>query len=340
MKPFCFLSVLLIIHSAFGQVPSASAIVNGASNVPAPLPNSAIAQGAIFVIYGSNLGPEKLVQASTFPLSSDYGLAGTIVRIQVGTQVLAAPLLYSSATQVAGILPSKMALGAGSVTVTYNGQTSDPLSVQTTLNNFGLATSGTGGIGYAVATNTDGSLVTVFHSAKPGDTVTLWGTGLGAAPGDDVNRPQPVDLSLPIELDIGMTSGKITYAGRSSCCAGLDQVNFVVPSGVEGCMVPVSLTVNGHTSTYAPMPIASGGGICSAPDGITSLLSKVLANGSATMATLSLGHISQTGAVLTTPSTIPYTVGTANAGFFRVSADTYLTSAVSDVPLGMCSTLR
>jgi uncharacterized protein (TIGR03437 family) len=45
----------------------------------------------------------------------------------------------------------------------------------------------------------------------------------------------PVDA----EVYVGGKRAAVTYKGRSGCCAGIDQIVFTVPEGVEGCYVPV-----------------------------------------------------------------------------------------------------
>jgi hypothetical protein len=47
--------------------PSFTGIVNAASDIPPGLPNSGIAQGSIFVVDGSNLGPANLLQVTALP---------------------------------------------------------------------------------------------------------------------------------------------------------------------------------------------------------------------------------------------------------------------------------
>ena len=59
-------------------------ILNGGSYALPGLPNSGIAQGSIFVVFGQELGPATLVQVSSFPLPTSQGLAGTSIRVTVG----------------------------------------------------------------------------------------------------------------------------------------------------------------------------------------------------------------------------------------------------------------
>src|ERR1019366_8799865 len=95
---------------------------------PPPFVNSAnnsadysttVAQGSLFVVFGSNLGPATLVEVSSFPLQNM--LAGTSVTVTTGSTKLNCPMIYTSATQVAAILPSNTPAGTASVTVSYNG---------------------------------------------------------------------------------------------------------------------------------------------------------------------------------------------------------------------------
>lgn len=62
-------------------VPMITGVSNAASNNPQALPNGAIAQGAIFVVYGSDLGPANIAFAPTaFQTAS---LSGTTVAVKM-----------------------------------------------------------------------------------------------------------------------------------------------------------------------------------------------------------------------------------------------------------------
>ena len=126
--------LLMAVGTAMSQ-PVISSIENAASNIPAPLPNSPIAQGATFVVKGSNLGPANiLVTGFPYPLI----LSGTSVKITVSGQIKDAIMYYTLDRQIAAILPSSTPVGTGSLTVTYNGQTSAPAPVTVVANNLGL----------------------------------------------------------------------------------------------------------------------------------------------------------------------------------------------------------
>jgi hypothetical protein len=73
----------------------------------------------------------------------------------------------------------------------------------------------------------------------------------------------------------------VLYRGRSGCCVGIDQVRFVVPTGITGCYVPITVVVEGVASNFTTMAIATNSGACSDPaTGIdATILSQAQANG-------------------------------------------------------------
>ncbi|HEY1754381.1 MAG TPA: hypothetical protein VGG72_03225 [Bryobacteraceae bacterium] len=273
---FAFLCVGVAAEVASGQ--TVNAVVNSASGLIQGLPNSGIAQGSIFLVVGSGLGPSTLVTATSNFQSTSVG--GTSVSIVVGSTTVNALMYYSSATQVAALLPSNTPTGSGSLTVTYNGTASASVPVSIVANNVGIFTVSQNGQGVAILTYPDYSVVsavpgtgslggggpyTYGGAANPGDTLTLWATGLGPVSGSDaagsglgVNMP-----SIPVKLWLGGVAITPTYQGRSGCCIGEDQIVFAVPSGVPtGCAVPFAVQIGNQVSNYAAIPIANGSRSC------------------------------------------------------------------------------
>lgn len=170
-------------HLAAG--PAITLIANAASNLGFG-PNGPIAQGAIFIIKGTGLGPDSITFApAAFQTTT---VAGTTVTITAGTFTANAPLYYTSATQVAALLPSNTPTGGATFTVTYNGQISNPAGHGTAENNLGIFTIDSSGAGPGIVTNADYSLVSSYKAsncggpnttcgaANPGDTLILWAT--------------------------------------------------------------------------------------------------------------------------------------------------------------------
>jgi len=230
------------------------------------------------VIYGSAMGPSRIAQAA-FPLPGE--LSGTAVKISTGGQTFTCPIVYTLATQVAALLPSRVPAGAAALTVEYQGQTSAPLEVRVVAAAVGIFTLNQAGYGAGIVTNAANELFTFTRPARPGEVGIVWGTGLGSVAGDDAAGPLPGDLSdSDAEVLVAGRPVAIRYRGRSGCCAGLDQIVFEVPSGIEGCLVPVTVRAAGIAGNTVSMPIAHSGG-CGAAGGFTAAATQSLASSTA-----------------------------------------------------------
>ena len=157
------------------------------------------------------------------------------------------------------------------MTVTYKGQKSAPAPILVTRSNFGIFTLNKTGSGPAVARNTtaDSQKTNSFtESARPGQTVVIYGTGLGPVEFDETNPAVIQNLNLNVEVFVGGRKANVLYKGRSSCCSGGDQIDFVVPDSVAGCYTPVVVTVDGAISNFATIAVEPEGKPCSNPGGI------------------------------------------------------------------------
>ena len=280
---------LLLAMPATGA-PEVLAIVNAASYSPAGMPNSAIARGSIFVVFGKELGPSDLQRAATFPLPTS--LAGTSVRVTVGMTSVDALLLYTSTSQVAAILPSGTPEGIGFVEVTYSGRRSEAGAFRIVRSSPGVFAQNQAGSGQALAQNfnsmTDQPSNSLAQPARTGQVVTLWATGLGPVTDNEAMPPMPRDLDLPVQVYVGGKAAVVRYKGRSGCCSGIDQIVFEVPPGVSGCSVPIAVQIDNAVSNFTTMAIAdANGNDCSDVSGITgSSLTKLQKGG-----TLRVGSI-------------------------------------------------
>ena len=225
--------------------------------MPPPRPGSAIAQGSIFSIFGVGLGPEPGVTAPEPPLLPS--LAGVSVRVftPAGDSVDALPL-YAGASQINAIMPSSTAVGLNFLSVTYAGETSSAVPIKVVHSSFGIFTRGLAppagssrpGPRLAAVQNVMGSGELQLNGpetpARPGQTVTLWGAGLGAARGSDSIPSNARQSATPVEVDVGGHAARVSYSGRSPCCPGVDQINLQIPENSPlGCFVPVSVRVRG-----------------------------------------------------------------------------------------------
>ena len=271
-----FLAFVMLAATLAAQDPLMNLVINSASGIPPGLPNSGIAQGSLFRIWGVGLG-SKTVQIAPPPLPSTLG--GTSITVTVSGTTVTAPVYFVSFGQVGGVLPSNTPIGNGTMTLTYNGR-SGSLPITVVPATFGIAhadeysdDNGWDIRSVAVMTFPDYRYVSDTNTAKPGDTLTIWGTGLGATPnngGDNLLGPVANIGNAPMVFVGGVQSPSVTYWGRSpTMVAGLDQINFVVPPNAPlGCNVSVVVqTATPVTVSNSPTIAlaATDGATCSDP---------------------------------------------------------------------------
>lgn len=242
-------------------------VVNAASYAASNLPNGSIAQGSMFVVFGTGLGPTPVQVVNSFPIPTSFG--GTSIKVTVGGTTVDCLMIYTLATQVAAILPSNTPVGSGTLTLTFQGQASTAYQIKVVKSSFGIFTRNQAGSGPAILQNfvsqTELPVNSITSSARPGQVVILWGTGLGPVTGDEAGGALPGDLTADVQVLLGGRSIPVTYKGRSGCCAGLDQIVFTVPEGIQGCYVPLVVRVNGVVSNFTSIAISPQGGTCSDP---------------------------------------------------------------------------
>jgi len=272
-------------------IPFALAVENSASY------GSSVAPGSIFVVYGSNLATGPVVQANTLPLP--LALNGASITVTSGSTTVSCPMVYAGSTVAAAVLPSSVPPGKAMMTVSYNGTaTLYPTQFDVAPTAPGLYTLGSSGEGPGVFTALDGSVKSFEATAKTGEIVTLWATGLGPAAGP-ANALPPAFPNFPgVEVFVGTQRATVNYAGRSGCCVGLDQISFVVPDGVQGCYVPVTVQSGSAPQTafgnFVSLAVSSGGGPCSdtAPTLPVGIMNQAAAGQPVTVAALAAGPVS------------------------------------------------
>jgi len=231
-----------------------SAVTNGASNQ-----TGAISPGEVVVLYGAGMGPTNL---TGFQLTNGVvpsSVAGTSVYINGAL----APLLYSSAAQVAAIVPFGISGSSAQVYVTFLGQTSAPVTVSLAAVSPALFSLNSSGQGQAAAVNQDNSINGSAHPASAGQYVLLYGTGFGQTnPSGQDGVPNAVPLPILSPLPIATVGGKpatINYAGGApGAPAGVMQINVQIPSGLSAGNAPVVLQA-GSAQTQSGITVAVSG---------------------------------------------------------------------------------
>jgi len=243
-------------------------VVNAASFAPPGLPNASIARGSIFTIFGHNLGPAAAAQVSSFPLPVE--LAGVSVEVCREAECRSAIPLFVRADQINAIMPSDAPLGLVSIRVRFNEEPGNWLTARIVESSLGIFAVNSAGFGPGAIQNfvspADQPINSAVATARPGQVVTAWGTGLG--PGLNADREAPRPGSLPTQVEIwvgGVPVTNVLYSGRSPCCSGVDQLVFEIPATApSGCYVPLEIRLNGAVvSNTVTMAISANGGTCS-----------------------------------------------------------------------------
>jgi len=102
------------------------------------------------------------------------------------------------------MLPSNIAVGTASLTVTANGATSAPQVFQVVASSFGTFALNSGGSGPGVITNASVVPFGLTKAANPDEAAVIWGTGLAPVSGNEAGGALPGDLSsIPVEVYVG-----------------------------------------------------------------------------------------------------------------------------------------
>jgi uncharacterized protein (TIGR03437 family) len=178
---------------------------------------------------------------------------GTSVAITDSKGVVSnAPLFYVAPNEPGFEVPSGVASGAATVTVTGNGSTQTASNIQVaavapglfTLNSAGLATayairvSGGSQIAESVYTTSSAGAIVANPISMGGATdqvyLILYGTGIQAAG------------TAGVQVTVGGVAAPVLYAGPQGLSPGLDQVNVQLPASLAGKgNVNVQLTAGG-----------------------------------------------------------------------------------------------
>jgi trimeric autotransporter adhesin len=222
----------------------------------------ALSPGKIVVIYGVGMGPAQLL--TNLPQNGNESYSTQLAGTMVSFSGIPAPLLYTSSTQVAAIVPYGVSGSTTQVVVSYQGAASSAVTVPVAASAPSLFSSNGTGAGQAAAVNLDNSLNDAAHPVAPGGYLSLYATGEGqttpagqdgkvAAAAPPLPAPQ-----LPVSVTVGGQPATVLYAGAAPGeVAGLMQVVIQIPANVHpGGYVPVVLQVGAATTVTGAAWIA------------------------------------------------------------------------------------
>ncbi|MBM3728587.1 MAG: hypothetical protein FJW40_24580 [Acidobacteria bacterium] len=238
----------------FGGEPMVTAVVNAGS-----YKQGSLSPGEITTIFGQGLGPATLTifDPTTPPIPT--ALPTTAPSTSVTIAGVAAPVIYTSATQVGVIVPYTISGSSIPVVVTYSGLASQPFTVAAAATSPGLFTVDSSGRGQAAILNynpttADYTINAPANPASKGSPVVIYLTGVGATTSGVANALIPASPAITATSTPNVTIGGQAatvdaHQAPPGSVPGLYQLNVTVPNTAPtGTAVPVVVTIAGVDS--------------------------------------------------------------------------------------------
>jgi len=236
----------------YGPGPQITAVTNSAS-----FRQGTLAPGEVLTIFGLGLGPATLAlfdpSAPPIPTALPSASPSTSVTIN-GT---AAPIIYTSASQVGVIVPFSIAGASAQVVVTYGGIASQAFTVAVATVDPGIYSLASSGQGQGAILNFVSGSYTINSSSNPaprGSTVVIYLTGAGATTSVVDNQLIPSNPAItpalsPLVTIGGQAATVLAAQAPAGSVPGLIQLNVTVPTGLTaGAAFPVVVTIGGVQS--------------------------------------------------------------------------------------------
>jgi uncharacterized protein (TIGR03437 family) len=248
---YLLLLLLSVSGAAFCQNPTFTlgGVVNHASLSPGP-----VAPGQLVAIMGSNLGD---------PTSRSCAVAGgSLPNVCLGVSVTLnskpCAISFVWATLLIFQAPWDLDGSTASLQVTreVGGQAlkSAAVSVAVAPVAPGLYT----GSGNIALGNTQVAIISAASPARPGEAITIFGTGFGVTnpPAETGKAPLGFQrIALPVAVKVGGQDATVTGAFLAPGSVGLVQLDFTVPQSAPFGNLPVVATVGGVNSQSVVLPV-------------------------------------------------------------------------------------
>jgi uncharacterized protein (TIGR03437 family) len=219
---------------------------------------AAVAPGEIVSLFGSNMGPAAGVGLQL--ANGGKSITNSLGGVQVLFDGNAVPLTYVSSVQINAIAPVGLAGKTSTVvTVTYQGLTSNAMTVPVQAAAPGIFSADSSGTGGGAILNQDYSLNVRLNPAARGSVIAIYLTGSGATNPASVDgavtgsTPPFPSVMQPVAVTMGgvaVPAQNILYSGAApEEVEGLTQIDVLIPSAVApGPTVPITVTIGGVPS--------------------------------------------------------------------------------------------
>ena len=236
--------------------------ISGVTNVDG---STTVAPASWIVIHGTNLS--SIPEDWTGQIDSAGHLPTQIGGTTVSVDGKAAYIYYVSPTQINAIAPDDTVMGPVPLVVTSNDVASTPVDVQWNTYSPALFLWPQN---YVVATHLDYSLAVkngVFPgmttvSAQPGETIILWGTGLGpvtpAAPAGILTQVTGF-VEAPVTVHFGLLTQAAMAAALAQGEAAVYQIAVTVPATLSAGDVSIEIEINGGVYSTGLLTVRPNG---------------------------------------------------------------------------------
>ena len=240
------------VKALFDAVPYIAPM--GVTNAAGTTPKPGVAPGGIVSIFGASL-------TTLTAVAPDGVLPQTMGGLTVTVADRLLPLFFVSPGQINALLPDDLATGDYVLTVSPAGAAQVRASLTVVRNAPGLFPVPVDGqeMAMAMVMHEDGSAVTADAPARPGELLTLYGTGFGPA-----ERARPEGFPIPESPSYSLVDAVTLQAGELAIPAekayavvgrcGIDAVQFRLPGSVTGS-VTLRVTINGADSNTLLLPV-------------------------------------------------------------------------------------
>ena len=282
-------------------------IVNAASRMPSSLPGGALAPGTRFLVHGWRMQPKDRVR----------------IQIANGPNTVEADVLSVTEEELEAVVPDRVPEGAAELTVIRDGKASLPAHIRILSASFGIFSQNKLGWGPGEIFNSDRQPNTKEHAARPGERVTIVGSGSGSR--------RSVRPAIFIG---GKQVVKIAKIRKSGTREGADEIQFTLPAGTpQGCFVPLRIAIDGTVSNTVTIAVSHRGAHCGDADG---WMPKTMLE-SRPMAFFAFAH-ADVHLNLSRSSSTEYPIDAGHASFGTLGPETGSSLLSMAPPVGTCGT--
>lgn len=232
--------------------PAVTAVVNGAS-----FAGGGVVPGELATVFGTNLTSSSGINVTSgLPLPKAF--------LQDSVMANGQPVALFAVDNVNGQqqinfqVPWEVSSGSSATfAVTNSGNAGASISVPVLVAQPGIFNYSAGGDTFGAILHSNFQLANTAEPAKPGETVLIYCTGLGAVsspPADGAPGNGETTMSAPTVM-IGGKNAMVSFSGLAPGFVGLYQVNAEIPAGLASGNQPVTVEMAGVSSNSVSLPL-------------------------------------------------------------------------------------